>query len=202
MHGIICRSFEGFVRSAYGAEPWRAALDQLDLPFDSFEAMLHYDDTLADRLVSGCSILLGKPRDALLEDFGTFLITGTHMGRVRRLLRFGGIDYEDFLHSLDDLPGRVALAVPDIGLPELVLYECKPGHFELACRGPLKGAGHVVAGLLRAMADDYGALVVLNHIGQRGRVEIIEIDLLESSYSEGRGFDLSDGVLTAGGQGA
>lgn len=198
MHGIICRAFEGFVRTAYGEALWRRVRDGLDPGFDGFEPMFHYDDALVDRFVRLCAAQLGKPREALLEDFGTYLVAGVASDRVRRLLRYGGLDYVDFLQSLEDLPGRATLAVPDIGLPELALSEDEDGRFRLSVRACFEGGGHVVAGLLRALADDYGALVVLDQVcAAEGRATIL-IDLLESAYSEGRGFDLSDALRGIG----
>ncbi len=53
------------------------------------------------------------------------------------------------------------------------------------------GAGFIVAGLLRAMADDYGALVLLDHLGREGAYEVISLHLLDQSYTEGKRFDLA-----------
>ena len=47
-----------------------------------------------------------------------------------------------------------------------------------------------MVGVLRAMADDYGALAMLSHEGQEGEAEIISIVLVESAFAEGRHFDL------------
>ncbi|MBV7378095.1 heme NO-binding domain-containing protein [Maritimibacter dapengensis] len=194
MHGLICRSFEGFVRSAYGSGVWQRSMISLDAGIDGFEGMLHYHDDLAERLVTTCARELYKPRDVLLEDFGTFVVAGSGSGRLRRLLRFGGVDYEDFLHSLDDLAGRAALAVPDIGLPDLELVEADQSMYDLICRHPFRGVGFVIMGLLRALADDYGVLVLLEHLGPRDNGEALSILLLETDYAEDRGFDLSEAV--------
>ncbi|MAM62832.1 heme NO-binding domain-containing protein [Maritimibacter sp. UBA3975] len=199
MHGIICRSFESFVRSAYGNQVWGEAAAGLDVPREGFEPMFHYDDDVVTALVAACAATLGKPCEALLEDFGTHLIAGMSSDRVRRLLRYGGIDYEDFLHSLDDLPGRAALAVPDLSLPELELEELDPGQYRLYCRAGIDGAGHVITGLLRALADDYGVLALLDHKGRRDGAEVICIRLLEAAFSKGRRFDLADTWLAVGG---
>lgn len=190
MHGIICRSFEGFLNAAYGQPLWLSVREQLDLSFESFEPMFHYGDDILSDVVDACSAVLGKPREALLEDFGTYLVAGMTSGRVRRLLRYGGLDYEDFLHSFEELPGRAALAVPDIRLPDIELLEPKQGEFELICRSDFDGAGFVVTGLLRALADDYGALVLISHEGSWVGGEIVSINLLEKKFAEGRGFHL------------
>ena len=41
------------------------------------------------------------------------------------------------------------------------------------------------------MADDYGALVVLEHAGQHGQTEMIDIRLSQVAYTTGRRFDLT-----------
>ena len=41
------------------------------------------------------------------------------------------------------------------------------------------------------MADDYGALVLLDHDGYSLEGEMIVIQLLEMAYAEGRSFELS-----------
>ena len=39
--------------------------------------------------------------------------------------------------------------------------------FKLLCASPYRGYGRVTMGVLRAMADDYGALVFMDYTGQR-----------------------------------
>ena len=45
-------------------------------------------------------------------------------------------------------------------------------------------------GVLRALADDYGALALLEHQGGEKGCETVEISLVETEYSVGRDFDL------------
>jgi hypothetical protein len=191
MHGLINRSIEGFLRDTYGSELWLDVARDAGLGFDSFEAMLSYDDRLTERVVAVASARLGRPRDALLEDLGTFLVSHPSQERLRRLLRFGGVSFIDFLHSLDDLPGRGRLALPDLELPTLRLRGVSPERFELRCEAGLPGAGHVIVGLLRAMADDYGALVLLEHQGADAAGETVLVHLLDTRFAAGRRFDLA-----------
>lgn len=192
MHGLINRSFECFLRVAYGAPFWAGVAEDLDAGFDQFEPVLHYDDALSYRMLESASTRLNKPAEALLEDFGTFLVADPAAERVRRLLRFGGVDYEDFLASLEDLRGRARLAVPDLDLPRLDLEDRGGGLYRLRCRSPHKGFGHVYLGLLRALADDYGALVLIDFDGEEEGAEILTIRLADADFAEGRRFDLSD----------
>jgi len=48
----------------------------------------------------------------------------------------------------------------------------------------------VMMGVLRAMADDYGALVILDHHGVQDGDEVISITLIETAFAEGRSFEL------------
>jgi hypothetical protein len=40
------------------------------------------------------------------------------------------------------------------------------------------------------MADDYGALVLMEPLASQGRAEVIQIQLLDQRHSTGRQFDL------------
>ncbi len=195
MHGLVNRSMEVFLRDTYGLALWADVAREAQLGFDSFEAMQTYDDALTERVIRAAARRLIRPREAFLEDLGTFLVSHPNLERLRRLLRFGGVDFVEFLHSLDDLPGRGRLALPDLDLPRLELRTPAPDRFTLTCLSPLRGAGHVIVGLLRAMADDYGALVLLDHKGTGPAGEVVAIDLLEPRFAAGRRFDLAAPTL-------
>ena len=192
MHGLINRSFECFLRATYGGPFWAEVAQDLDAGIEQFEPVLHYDDALSYRMLESASTRLDKPPETLLEDFGTFLVADPAAERVRRLLRFGGVDYEDFLASLEDLRGRARLAVPDLDLPRIELEDQGGGVYRLACRSPHKGFGQVYLGLLRALADDYGALVLIDFEGDVDGAEILTIRLADAAFAEGRAFDLDD----------
>jgi len=191
MHGLINRSIQCFLRDTYGASTWAAVVVEARLGFDSFEAMLTYDPVLTEQVIRAATRVLRRPREVLLEDLGTYLVSHRNLESLRRLLRFGGVTYLDFLNSLEDLPERGRLALPDLDLPVLHLTDLGEGRFRLCCSVLLPGVGHVVMGLLRAMADDYGALVLLDHDGIVAGAEVITIHLAEQSYAEGRRFDLA-----------
>ncbi|MDT8854089.1 heme NO-binding domain-containing protein [Paracoccaceae bacterium Fryx2] len=191
MHGLINRSIQCFLRDTYGAALWAAVTREAGLEFESFEPMLTYDPALTEAVIAAAARVLDRPRDSVLEDLGTYLVSHENSERLRRLLRFGGVGFVDFLHSLEDLPGRARLALPDLDLPVLEVSDHAPEAFSLLCRSPIAGAGHVILGLLRAMADDYGALVLLEHQGAGPEGEVIAIQLLETGFAAGRSFDLA-----------
>lgn len=194
MHGLILWTFEFFVRLTYGHQVWSGALTKLDLNLKTVEPLFHYDDQIGLSILYELASELECDRQSLLEDFGTFLVTDSRVERVRRLLRFGGVDYTDFLHSLEDLQGRARLAVPDLDLPKIQVDERRPHRFEISCENAPKGAPYVLLGVLRALADDFGSLVFLEVTAETTDSVIIMADLLECQHAEGREF-----LWTAGG---
>ncbi|WP_346346560.1 heme NO-binding domain-containing protein [Thetidibacter halocola] len=178
------------MQDTYGSETWQVIAARANIDPPEFEAMLHYDPACLPAVLSTAKAVLNKPVESLLEDVGIYLISHPNCERLRRLMRFGGVDFIDFLHSLEDLPERTRLAVSDLTLPELELRKHRDGTFELRLCSPVPGYGHVMVGVLRAMADDYGALALLDHTGRIGDFETISIAVVETDYSEGRRFDL------------
>lgn len=190
MHGLINRAIQSFFCQTYGQDRWRRVTAAAGLGFSEYEAMLIYDKDQSLRLQAAICDELGRSRSEMLEDLGTYLVSHPQVESLRRLLRFGGVTYVDFLHSLDDLPDRVRLAVSDLHLPQMELREYTQGQFALTCQPGLPGFASVMVGILRAMADDYGALVMLDHRGRRDGCEVISITLIESAFARGRSFDL------------
>lgn len=192
MHGLINRSIERFLSDTYGEKVWHDVADLAGLEFSHFEAMMEYEDQITYAVVNAASKRLNKDSALILEDLGTYLVSHPNVESIRRLLRFGGVTFVDFLHSLDDLNDRAKLAVPELDLPQLTMRGYRAaGDFQLICKWQHRGCVAVLVGLLRAMADDYGALVLLEEdIGDDG-VDTIAIQLIESGFSDGREFHLA-----------
>jgi heme-NO-binding protein len=190
MHGLINRALQTFVCQTYGADLWHRVTEAAELGFSEFEAMLIYEEAQTLRVLEALCNDLGRPQSEVLEDLGTYLVSDPSVEALRRLLRFGGVNYVEFLHSLDDLPDRARLAVGDLHLPRLELREQIAGRFSLSCGPGVPGFGWVMMGVLRTMADDYGALVLLEYEGRRDQNEMISITLIETSFARGRSFEL------------
>ena len=62
----------------------------------------------------------------------------------------------------------------------------------------LSRLGHVLVGILRLMADDYGALACLEHCGAKDQTETIDIRLVHTSYAQGRTFVLGQQPVEGG----
>jgi Haem-NO-binding len=191
MHGLINRALQGFVIDTFGPDVWFRVVRDAELPFDGFEPMLTYDVIWTPRVIDAAARVLDRSRAAVLEDLGTHLVSHPKLEPIRRLLRFGGVTYRDFLDSLEDLPERAQMALPDLNMPQITLEECGPTEFRLRCRFKVAGVGHVMLGLLRAMADDYGALVLLDHHGATEEGELLSIRLLDDAHGVAREFDLA-----------
>jgi len=190
MHGLINRAIEYFVRDTYGVAKWNHIVRLAGLEYSEFEAMLRYEKSVTTDVLDATATTLNRRLNEILEDIGTYLVSNPNVEALRRLLRFGGADFVDFLHSLDELPDRARIAVSDLDLPRIELREHATNRFSLTCQSDVSGYGHVLVGVLRAMADDYGALAFLEHQGNSHGVETISITLVEDRFSEGRAFTL------------
>lgn len=191
MNGLINRAIQCFLRDGWGNAAWLDAARAAGVAPRGFEPMLDYPPAVTERLLMAASDRLGRDRDDLLEDLGTYLVSHPSRAAVRRLLRFGGTDFREFLQSLEDLPARARLALPDLALPVMRVEPMGEDAFRLIIGDGFDGAGAVALGLLRAMADDYGALVVLEAgatLPDGGAV--LTIRLLDAAHSEGRAFSL------------
>jgi hypothetical protein len=196
MHGLVNRAVQCFLRDTFGQEVWHQIAQTAGFGAEGFDTMAVYPQAVTEGLLDAAARHLSRAREMLLEDLGTYLVSHQTVEPLRRLLRFGGADFMDFLLSVEDLQGRSRLAVPDIDVPLLTLDEVEPDIYQIICSSPIAGAGHVVMGLLRAMADDYGALVLLDHLGQNGGAELVRVHVLETRFATGRSFDL--GRVAAG----
>ena len=191
MHGLINGSIQCFLTDTYGGAEWRAIAARAGIASDGFEAMLTYEASLTWAVLDAAAARLETPRAMLLEDLGTYLVSHPNVAALRRLLRFGGDSFVEFLHSLDELHDRARLAVPDLDLPVLELVDNGHTDFTLHVRYDMPGFGHVLIGILRAMADDYGALVCLDYRGARHGVETIGVEVIELAFASGRDFALA-----------
>ncbi len=163
MHGIFNRGLQCFVRDIFGLEVWEQVCARAELTFFNFEAMLRYEDGITDQVIMAMGKVLNRPRDELLEDFGTYVVSEAQMTPIRRLLRFGGDTYTEFLHSLEDVHDLAKMAIPDLDVPRLRVISKPDNCFTLYYSFAKRGYGSVFLGMLRGMADDYGALVVIDH---------------------------------------
>lgn len=190
MHGLVNKALQDFLLETYGREIWDAIRRDAGLEFDRFEPMMQYDSILTQRVLHAVSFRLARTSESFLEDVGTWLVTRSDHDAIRRLLRFGGQDFFDFLCSLDELPGRLKLAIPHFDVPLFHLAFDGASKATVLLTWPEVNLTPIVVGALRAMADDYGALVLLEAQDSERLGSVIEVELLDNAFADGRGFDL------------
>jgi hypothetical protein len=190
MHGLINRSIQCFVTETYGEPAWTSVAREAGGEWTDFESLQVYDDAVTTALLSAAARVLDKSAGRVLEDIGTWLVTNRQPDTVRRLLRFGGVDFVDFLHSLEDLPGRVRLAVNDLELPTMEVMQHAPDCFTVTLGACALNYSPVLLGLVQAMADDYGALAVIEQAGNGGGPYVLTVRLFQTDYAQGRDFQL------------
>lgn len=191
MHGLICRSIQAFLQETYGHAVWKEISDAAEAGIDNFEAMLAYDDRVIDSILLAASQRFDIPKSDLLEDLGLFLVTHPDMHGLRRLLRFGGETFVEFLFSLEEMKHRAQMAVADLDLPSLELRQHSSAAYSVIVTHKQDGFGSVLVGVLRAMADDYGTLAFIQHAGSRNGEATLVVDLIETEFAAGREFSLA-----------
>lgn len=192
MHGVVNRAIECFLRDTYTDAVWDDIAMAAQSPVRSFEAMLVYNPAVTARVIAAATARIGKPRDALLEDVGIYLVSHPRYEALRRLLRFAGVTFEDFILSMDEIPGRAHLALPDLDIVPIAVRALGRNRFRICCGPGWPGFGHVLAGGIRAMADDYGALVTLSLLTEGdGGQACLELTLHAAQHTRGRSFELA-----------
>lgn len=190
MHGLANRAIQRFITDAYGATMWSEVASTAALGFETFEPLLAYDPTITETVINAASFELERARSDLLEDLGHYLVTHPNSEATRRLLRFGGASFTTFLESLEDLPERARLALPDRIFPRITTHEVGPGNYILMVEAEIDGIGSILLGAIRGMADDYGALATIEHRGRFRDVERLTVLVHDEGFSEGRRFEL------------
>ena len=194
MHGLICKAVEGFVRDQHGAGAWADVRARARLDFEQFESLRLYDPQVAEAMIEATAARLDRDRDALFEDLGVWICTHPPLEAVRRLIRFSGSDFVNLLYALDELHDRACMAVPGLALPHYRLEQDSAGQYDVHSRWRFAGAAALLTGVLRAMADDYGTLAVIEAGAARRSgdhwIERIHVRVVAQEFSAPREFTL------------
>ena len=67
MHGLINRAVQAFVISTYGDKRWGEIMDDSELGFSEFEAMLVYPEDQSSRMLRALERNLQRPLAEILE---------------------------------------------------------------------------------------------------------------------------------------
>ena len=190
MLGLVNRALRSFLRDMQSDSLWQQVAGDCALGPEPFEALLPYEDALSYAILTAASERLNRPEAAILEDFGHWLVTSPTGLPLRRLLRFGGRSFTDFLWSLEELPDRARLAFPLIRLPDVRLSEGREATFVLRCAEPFAFTP-ILKGVIDVMADDYGALILSEAVPAASGGGEIRVQLHLDNFTTGQRFDLA-----------
>ena len=175
MHWLVNRAIEEFLSDTYGDALWG-------------EGARHGDETTPSVTLKNSSALSqaahrsGRQPVELCEDLGAWL---ARKEPIRRLLRFAGRHFGEFVLRLGELPGRVEMVIPDLPVPEVRITSAQPDRLVIVLNSDDESWAALMAGMLRAMADDYGVLALILCEGPE-----ISVHVPDSSFSAGREFSL------------
>lgn len=169
MHGLINRSFELFLRDCYGDRTWERVARQSKVDPRGFFLLQKTSEKVSDTMVAASATILKKAQGELVEDLGGWL---TQREPIRRLLRFSGRDFSEFVESLGEFPRRAQMVIQSLKVPRIVVTMQTEQSYEVAIEGSGEIWPMLLAGVLRGMADDYGALAVITVQGRDLRVDI------------------------------
>lgn len=177
MHGLILRALQGYFVATFGPAEWDHILALAGLAGDRFEPLLSSGPEPLRRVLDAASRRLGRPDGVILAEAGAFAVANPVQPALRRLLRFGGPTFEEFLHSLEELPDRARLALPVFDFPRLELVIVSRTALRLICHGQSVEPMQVMCGALRAMADEYGEPATIELIADQEKEAVISIRL-------------------------
>ncbi len=191
MYGLFLRALQGYCTATFGPDRWARIMARADMPPDGFEPLLPYAASDFARVMQAARAVLDRPAEGILEDLGTYIVTDPQLTAPRRLLRFCGGTFGEFLGSLEELPDRARLALPDVEVPPLEIEEPGPGAFRIRWKTELPEMVHLLLGVLRALADDYGALVFIEAVVERDGSHVLWVRLAAARFARGRSFALA-----------
>ena len=178
MHGFVTRGIELFLRARHGDSVWTAAAASAGVDRRGMQIVRIYPPEVAEALIRAAAFSLQITPEELLEDIGGWI---AGIESMRNMLRFSGSCFEDFVLSLDDLHDRGSVVLPGLDLPRITTLQSRPGHFHLSLLCDDPAWYHVLAGLLRGMADDYGALAIVDGDGASLKVEVADASFAQAS---------------------
>ena len=167
MHGLINRVIHRYVREEYGSGFWREIAQRARIDPPRFETQHSYPIGVTRRLVGALRRLSGQDTSVLMRELGRFAVQHPLAVPYVQLVQFGGSDYARFLQSLEDVPIRLGMVLPDCKLPILEVVQMDPQRFYLICKSDFEGVGSCVAGMLEAMAEIYGCSVEVSELTHR-----------------------------------
>jgi hypothetical protein len=160
MHGIIFTSLKKYATTRLGADAWPTLLREAGLSGRIYLPIQAYEDKEILTLVSTASRITGKPTQALLEDFGEFLVpdlVSIYRSMIRPEWRTLDLldNVENTIHKAVRLRDKTATP------PTLVVSRPGPNEVVVVYSSPRRMCG-VAKGIVRGLASHYKERVTVS----------------------------------------
>jgi len=159
MYGLVNKALQDLVESKHDQATWHRILERAGVRQSFFVWNEPYDDSVTYSLVAAASAELGQPAESVLEDFGVHWVLHTAQESYGPLMKAAGRSLPEFLHYLPRLHDRVVLLFPDLKLPEFEILEEGEDWLVLGYWSFREGLQPFVGGLVKGLAQMFGAQV-------------------------------------------
>ena len=157
MHGLIHAELQKFVIAHHGREAWQAILKQAGLAGKTYLVSQAYPDGDILALVAAASQATGAPADALLEQFGAYIVPDL-IGMYRPMLRPEWRTLDLLEHTERTIHHVVRLRNPGAQPARLRCRRVGAEEVRLSYDSPRKLCA-VARGIIRGVAEHFGEVV-------------------------------------------
>lgn len=184
MYGIINRAIRSFIIENHSEAVWTEIRESANVTDESFIAMRQCEDAVTYNLVDAICKKFDMDAQPALEAFGEYWVGFSGDLPIGKLLKFSGKDLVSRLSALDEMHGRVKMAMPALQPPAFEFIENEHGPHRLIYRSHRQGLEAMVAGLVRGMAKESGEAIAIEHVEKRAdgaEADVFEIDLKQAA---------------------
>ncbi len=159
MHGLIHLELQKFVEERFGARAWAALTQRAGLASEIYTPLRSYPDEQMLALVQEAVAMTGKSANALLEDFGEFLVP-TYVSLYGNLLKPGWKTLEVLEHTEETIHRVVRLRHEGAAPPRLKTERTGPNEVVMTYDSPRKLCA-VARGIGRGVAKAFQEMLTI-----------------------------------------
>ncbi|XP_043114731.1 guanylate cyclase soluble subunit beta-2-like isoform X2 [Puntigrus tetrazona] len=154
MYGFINTCLKSLVIDRFGEETWDRLRDAARVQ-DTFMTYEVYTDNITMQLVTEACKMLGLEQSAVLGQFGEYFFEFCKRAGYDHMLRTLGGNLFDFMENLDALHGYLSLSYKEMNAPSFRVEKNNDGTLLLHYYSDRRGLGHIVPGIIGAVAKDF-----------------------------------------------
>ncbi|MBN1297538.1 heme NO-binding domain-containing protein [bacterium] len=163
MKGIINKGIKDFIEYQFGSENWNRVRLQAQCPSILFSVAEDYPDKLTEDLFVAAVIILNRPVDDLMSDFGKFWVSNTGRRAYPTLFEIAGRNSRSFLKNMDKIHRIATRNIPNAHPPELKCTDLQNGNLLMHYKSPRKLCS-VLRGLIQGVGVYFQEeLTVIKH---------------------------------------